>query len=171
MGERLTKQWRHGKSWLGSGRNATTYSGSTRNMSADNLTPLLHGLRMVNLVTRPLPSQMPFFTEMQPNVPTLAPGRSRFNTRYFDRDTRRAPLEQQIDLSGSDAKLIASTEESLVNMSAETGLEPMPNQLPMPTWMRQVAEIQAEAEKYGLPPAAGAPHKFKYSDGGTGFTY
>ena len=47
---------------------------------------------------------------MQPNVPTLAPGRSRFNTRYFDRDTRRAPLEQQIELSGSDAKLIASTE-------------------------------------------------------------
>merc|ERR1711865_72781 len=111
-----------------------------------------------------------FYTEtMQPNVPTLQPGRSRFNNRYFDRDTRRAPLEQHILLSGSDAKLIAGTEEHLSSVSAQTGLEPMPNQPPMPTWMRNVQAIQADAEKHGLPPAAGAPHKFRYSDGGTGF--
>ena len=27
----------------------------------------------------------------KPNIPTTAPGRSKFNIRYFDRDSRRAP--------------------------------------------------------------------------------
>merc|ERR1712031_65870 len=59
---------------------------------------------------RPAPSAHPL-----PNVPTLE-GRSKFNIRYFDRDTRRAP-DTALTL-GTSVKLLEATEASL----GETGV-------------------------------------------------
>eukprot|EP00656_Telonema_subtile_P049544 TRINITY_DN6185_c0_g1_i1.p1 TRINITY_DN6185_c0_g1~~TRINITY_DN6185_c0_g1_i1.p1 ORF type:complete len:203 (-),score=46.60 TRINITY_DN6185_c0_g1_i1:174-782(-) len=92
------------------------------------------------------------------NVPTLQAGRSKFNTRYFDRDTRRAEPLQEIALGGSTLKMIEGVEAE--SSSALTGIELLPAHLPKATWEREVDKIQAHAKANGLPPAAGAPHRW-----------
>merc|ERR1711907_78182 len=110
-----------------------------------------------------------FYTEEHaPNVPTLQPGRSKFNIRYFDRDTRRAFPKQEIYLPGASLNLIEGAEAEAGEGAVLTGIEELPQHLPLPSWYKDAEAIEAKAKANGLPPAAGAPHKYAASTA-TGF--
>jgi len=100
-----------------------------------------------------------------PNIPTTAPGRSKFNIRYFDRDSRRAPDETI--LLGTDVKLLAATEEGFgeAGVLATTGINTIPTHLPGPTWRKDVEAIVKHLETNNLPPIPGVGHKFKPGTG------
>merc|ERR1719263_2284036 len=102
------------------------------------------------------------------NLPSLgddvARGRSKFNIRYFDRDNRRAP--DTVYTLSNDVKLIAAAEEGTFGESgvpATTGLGGLPTHMPSSTWQRNVEVIAQNSAANGLPPVAGAPHRFKPS--------
>merc|ERR1712166_1077062 len=95
-----------------------------------------------------------------PNIPTTAAGRSKFNIRYFDRDSRRAPSEK-LELATS-VKLLAATEEAMgeTGIVATTGIFTTPAHLPGPSWGNEVEEITKYLAKNDLPPVPGRGHRF-----------
>merc|ERR1711918_83539 len=98
----------------------------------------------------------------RPNIPTTAPGRSKFNIRYFDRDGRRAP--DTVLTIGTNVKMIASSEEAAFGESgvlATTGLHTIPTHLPGPTWRYDAEAIVKDLEAKGLPPVPGKAHRFR----------